>query len=483
MKISDLPKQLKKDIQQALKQYHMVTEPQSTELTNLVLVQMREQNQMTLPKRQAINAVLDEGLSQMMLRQPESGQILSRRFRDKISIAQVSQELSLTIDQVKHKQKDGFEELAKIIWTMDYEARLARVAEQKSKLEAKRYTELFGIDTLFKALYEQLTSESTPWVVTLAGIGGIGKTSLANYTVRKVVETLKYHDVVWLTVSEGTQRKRPYPATTPQQTFDRLILQLCRKMLPSLSNQASQEERLTQLQYLLKSQRYLIIVDDLELEADTAYLISELITLASPSRFLLTSRTQPIPHSGSQSICLPELSEEHSMALIRHYANEIGFTAAAKAEDEDLRPIYELVGGNPFSLKHLVNLALRRPLKPLLVSLKQRPLENGDEIYKHILHETWLSLNDNAKTVLAVMTLSTEGGMDPEQIATFSGLPDGKLWPAINELIGRSLLEVRSSTLWERSYGIHRLTELFLRTLINGNDDQTTDFKDGHNEL
>lgn len=132
MKISDLPKQLKKDIQQTLKQYHMVTEPQSTELSNLVLVQMREQNQTTLPKRQAINAVLDEGLSQMMLRQPESGQILSRRFRDKISIAQVSQELSLTIDQVKHKQKDGFEELAKIIWTMDYEARLARVAEQKA---------------------------------------------------------------------------------------------------------------------------------------------------------------------------------------------------------------------------------------------------------------------------------------------------------------------------------------------------------------
>lgn len=126
---------------------------------------------------------------------------------------------------------------------------------------------------------------------------------------------------------------------------------------------------------------------------------------------------------------------------------------------------------------------MRRPLKPLLVSLKQRPLESGDEIYKHILHETWLSLNDDAKTVLAVMTLSTEGGMDPEQIATFSGLPDSKLWPAINELIGRSLLEVRSSTLWERSYGIHRLTELFLRTLINGDDDQTIDFKDGHNEL
>lgn len=471
MTTSDFLNQLTKDVQDALKQFHKVEDPPDSALSKLILVQMRQRHLVPLSKRRAVNVVLGEALTQMKSHQPEGEKILSRRFLDNISIAQVSQELNLTIDQVKHKQKDGFKELASIIWTMEQEARLARVSEQKSKLEAKRYTELFGIDQLSDLLFNRLTAEEAPWVVTLAGIGGIGKTSLANFTVRQVIEELKYHDVVWLTISEVTRSKRPYPPATPQQTFEKLVAQLCRKMLPALSNETPLEERLIRLQQLLKSQPYLIIIDDLELKADTAYLISELVTLAMPSRFLLTSRTQPAPHSGSLSICLPELTVENSLMLVRHYAGEIGFSEAVAASDEDLLPIYKLVGGNPFCLKHLVNLALHRPLKSLLISLQQRPLANGDGMYKHILHETWLSLSDDAKAVLAIMTLATEGGMDPERIAHLSGLNDARLWPAINELIGRSLLEVRSSTLWERFYGIHRLTELFLRSLLEGEDD------------
>jgi hypothetical protein len=479
MKKSSPPKQLKKEIHQALKQYHLVQEPPDNLLSNLVWIQSIKQTQRGYSKRFCINSVLDEGLTQLRFHNIEAAQILQKRFLDRKSIPLVSQECDLTIDQVKHKQNDALQELAKIVWDLENEARISMVTAQKSKLEAKGYTALFGIDQLFEALFAHLTTDGSPWVVTLVGIGGIGKTSLANYTVRKVIEQLHYHDVVWLKISELNRSKRPYPPPSPQQTFEKLIAQLCQKMLPALSNQTKLDDRLRYLQQLLKSQPYLIIIDDLELQAETAYLISELVTLANPSRFLLTSRIQPAPHAGSQSICLPELTEAYSLALIRHYASEIGFTQAVEAKDEDLLPIFELVGGNPFSLKHLVNLAMHRPLKSLLVSLRKRPLESGDEIYKHILHETWLSLSDDAKTVLAIMTLATDGGIDPDDISRLSGLSDAKLWPAINELIGRSLLEVRSHTFWERFYGIHRLTELFLRSLMGGDDSEDESETDG----
>ena len=101
----------------------------------------------------------------------------------------------------------------------------------------------------------------------------------------------------------------------------------------------------------------------------------------------------------------------------------------------------------------------------------------------HILQETWLSLSNDAKTVLAVMTLATDGGMEPDMIAKLTGLSDANLWPAINELIGRSLLEVRSDSMWDRSYGIHRLTELFLRSLLNGGNDQNAENKNGNDDL
>ncbi|WP_420641591.1 NB-ARC domain-containing protein [Candidatus Leptofilum sp.] len=470
------PAQLKKDIHQAFKHFHKVQEPPDNLLSNLVLVQETQKKESAKPKRYCVNVVLEKGLTQLENHQAEGAQILRKRFLDNKSISEVDKELGLSsLDRVKHKQSSAFSELTQIIWDLEFAARNALITAQKSKLEAKSYTELFGIDKLHKELRNLLMAEASPWVVTLAGIGGIGKTSLANFTVRHVIERLHYHDVVWLKISEVGRGKRPYP--TPQ-TFDKLIGQLCQKMLPALSSQTSQEERLFHLQQLLKSQRFLIIIDDLELQEDTAYLISELVALSNPSRFLLTSRTKPAPHAGSQSISLPELTEVYSLALIRHYAEEIGFAEAVQANDKELLPMYKLVGGNPFCLKQLVNLARHRPLKSLLDSLGKRPLDSGDGMYQHILKETWLGLSDDAKTVLAVMTLATEAGMDADQIAKLSVLPDARLWPAINELIGRSLLEIRSSTLWERSYGIHRLTELFLRSLMNGGSDEDTENDD-----
>ncbi|GJM40640.1 MAG: hypothetical protein DHS20C20_09220 [Ardenticatenaceae bacterium] len=481
MKKIDLPTQLKKDVHLALKHYHKIEEPPDNTLSNLVLVQATQEEQNNPSKRFCINHILEEGITQLRFHQAEGAQILRKRFLDGKSIGEVNQEMAFkSTDRVKHKQSSALMELAQIIWGLEVAARNNLITTQKSKLFAKGYTELFGIKGLYQKLFAHLMAEGSPWVITLAGIGGIGKTTLANFTVRRVIEELHYHDVVWLKISDVADEERPYP---PQQIFEKLIAQLCQRMLPALSNQTSQTERLVHLQRLLKSQPFLIIIDDLELKENTAYLIKELVSLAAPSRFLLTSRIQPAPHAGSQSIILPELEEASSLALIRHYASEIGFSDAANAKNEDLLPIYKLVGGNPFSLKHLVNLALHRPLKSLLDSLSKRPLISGSEMYKHILHETWLSLSDDAKTVLAVMTLATDGGIDPELIAKFSGLSDANLWPAINELIGRSLLEVRSSTMWERSYGIHRLTELFLRSLMNGDNDQNAENKDGNDDL
>lgn len=465
----EIPNSLKAELHAALKQWHSVKEPPDNLLSNLVLVQnmRREQGaQTSSASRYFINEVLLEGLEQLGLHQLEGAQILRKRFLDRKPIAMVALEMNLSLDQVKHKQKQALKDMAKVVWELESEARNALINAQKGGLEAKSYTQLFGINALSDRLFGLLTTDESPWVATLVGIGGIGKTSLANFSVRRVIEQLHYHDIIWLKISEVNPNKRPFPPVTPRQTFDKLVVQLCRRLLPALSNQTEAEERFLQLQQLLKSQPYLIIIDDLELRSDTAYLISELVSLANPSRFLLTSRTSPADHAGSQTICLRELEEADSLALIRHYAQEIGFVQAANATDDDLRPIFELVGGNPYTLKQLVNLAKGRPLNSLLTSLKQRPLESGKEIYMHILQETWLTLSDEAKAVLAIMPLAADGGMAPDQIAVLSQLPDERLWPAINELIGRSLLEVRSSTIWERYYGIHRLTELFIRSLL-----------------
>lgn len=481
-----LPK-LKTDVHTALKQWHTIDDDARPPLPTLLLVQnyVHELGPSTpATTRLATNKALLAALELLEKQQPQAATILKKRFHDQETIQRVSQQMHLSIDQVKHKQREALGLLANILYALEMELRAASITRQEGQLEAKSYTWLFGIDALADRLLTLLTTAVSPWVISLVGIGGIGKTSLANHVVRRTIRCLYYEEVLWLKIAN--QPRKAHPLAGPEQTFQHLITQMSQRLLPALPRDTPFQEQRRQLQPLFKSQRYLIVVDNLELAADTAYLLAELLTLAQPSRFLLTSRTPPVDHAGSLSISLPELSQADSLALIRHYAAEIGFTQAAAAGDADLLPIYQVVGGNPLALKQIVNLAKTRPLPPLLASLRQRPLADGEALYQHILQETWLTLSQDAKAVLAIMPLAAEGGMDPEQIAQLSGLPEARLWPAINELIGRSLLEVRSGSqsgpqrgleggpqrgqLWERFYGIHRLTELFVRSLLDDDD-------------
>lgn len=464
------------DIHTALKHWHTVDEPSADEpseppLSYLLLVQNQYHElgpQTPATTRLAINKVLLAGLDRLEKQQPQAADLLKKRFLDQETMQRVAHLLGLSLDQVKHKQRQALELLANILYAQEMAARQVYVTRQEGQLEAKSYTHLFGVEQLADRLITLLTTAVSPWVISLVGIGGIGKTSLANHAVRQAIRRLYYEEVLWLKIAN--QPAKAHPLAGPEQTFQQLITQISQKLLPALPRDTVFKERLRQLQLLFKSQRYLVVVDNLELEADTAYLLAELVTLAQPSRFLLTSRTPPVDHAGSLSLSLPELSQADSVALMRHYAAEIGFTQAAAAEEADLWPIYQVVGGNPFALKQIVSLAKVRPLPTLLASLRQRPLADGETIYQHILQEAWLTLSPDAKAVLAIMPLAAEGGMDPEQIARLSGLPEAQLWPAINELRGRSLLEVRSSHLWDRFYGIHRLTELFVRSLLDDDD-------------
>lgn len=339
-----LPK-LKTNVHTALKHWHTVDDHAEPLLSYLLLVQNQYHElgpQTPTASRLATNKVLLAGLELLEKQQPQAADLLKKRFLDQETIQRVSRQLGLSVDQVKHKQRQALELLAVILYASEIEVREALITRQEGQLEAKSYTRLFGIEALSDRLFTLLTGTDSPWVITLVGIGGIGKTSLANHAVRQAIRCLYYEDVLWLKIAN--QAMKPHPLAGPEQTFQHLITQLSQKLLPALPRDTAFKERLRQLQPLLKSQCYLVVVDNLELEADTAYLLAELVTLAQPSRFLLTSRTPPVDHAGSLSISLPELSQTDSVALIRHYAAEIGFTLAVTAPDEELLAIYQVVG-------------------------------------------------------------------------------------------------------------------------------------------
>lgn len=58
-----------------------------------------------------------------------------------------------------------------------------------------------------------------------------------------------------------------------------------------------------------------------------------------------------------------------------------------------------------------------------------------------------------------------ESGGEPRYLMAISGLQEATFWFAVQQLRARTLLEVRG-TLEEKRYGVHRLTETFVRSEI-----------------
>ena len=81
-------------------------------------------------------------------------------------------------------------------------------------------------------LQEQLTSAGPPWLIAIEGIGGIGKTSLADMLARRLLGDATWHDFAWVTArqqsfnSGGAIKAIEQPALTTDALVEELVQQL-----------------------------------------------------------------------------------------------------------------------------------------------------------------------------------------------------------------------------------------------------------------
>lgn len=435
----------------ALKNWHNV-EATIAEMDGLLLVS-QEQGQGHPHRHQALNRVVLNGLAVLERQHELGGKILRRRFVDgDETILEVAHRLRLSEDQVKRRQREALNSLVEIIWNQEMVARQNWVQAQQAGLAPAGHDHLIGLDERHEELVGVLAAPAGPWLVAIVGIGGIGKTSLANMAAHTLIDRFAFHRVVWLRLNG-----RPF-------TGDELLLQLADH--PGLAIPAgTAPQRLQTLRQSLKAIPHLVILDNLESESQINLLAESLPPLANPSKFLLTSRVRLPAGTTSHNITLQELSQTQSLSLIRNQAQAIGLKSLAEASETELTPIYQHVGGNPLAIKLVVGLAAILPLPQILADLVTTETKEIEQLYRHIYWQTWHSLSEEAQMVLELMPMIAGIGARPEQIAAITHFEPARLWPTITELVNRSLLEVQG-TPWERRYAIHRLTESFLKTEI-----------------
>jgi hypothetical protein len=452
-------------VHEALSGWHAQAGPPKTALDDLLLVQTRQaelaRDGNPLALRLAANYVLWEALALLERHDETAAHVLRWRFPDNNTLLQVANRLNVSEHTVSRLQRAALSSLAALLVTEEMELRQGRIQEQEALLPPPSYTRLFGVEERRDQLATELGAASGPGVVALVGIGGIGKTALADAVTRDLIQAFAFEDVFWLRYEARTMSGQ---ALSAEHAFDALLMDLVGH-LGLGSGATSSAARLVAVRQHLKGTLALVIIDNLESEAVADYFLDHLLGLAGPSKFLLTTRTHPPGQAAVRQFSLPELSPENASRLLRHHATEIGATVAAAATDEEIGRIYAVTGGNPLALKLVVGLLDLLPLGHVLADLAHSRGGAVEELYRHIYWQTWRTLSEPARRLLQAMPLVAESGGEPDYLKALSQLDDDSFWSALQQLRSRSLLEVRG-TLAEKRYGIHRLTETFVRTEI-----------------
>ena len=452
-------KKLRKDIHTTFKSWDDATRDASP-LDYLFLVRHATFKD-NVSIHRATKELILQGLKTLATEHEDSEVVLREHYFDGNLMHAMANRRNVAQSTIYRKQDQALKQLADILQSMEDQA----VAEYQTTLEKRLQlppeTHVFGIDQCQAEVLAQITNSASPWLISIEGLGGIGKTTLAGSIARSPELMGHFRSIAWVSAKQreylpgvGLDGEES-AALSEAQLIDRLLEQFDQT---AVLLQSASEKRNAVIQ-LLKSEPYLIFIDNLETVADYQTLIPLLWDIANPSKVVLTSRHSIQAYPNIFCYALDELDRSDAFQLIIQEADRRGIPDLVKASEDQLARIYTVVGGNPLAIKLVVGQTAFLALPHVLDNLKDAQGQSVLDLYTHIYHQVWELLSPQSRQVLLVMPLAQDGTL--QQLLTLSELEPAILHEALQQLAVLSLVQVEGN-LEERYYTIHRLTETFL---------------------
>lgn len=168
------------------------------------------------------------------------GDLLRQRFWYGDTTRKVALHFHLSTDQVNQLQRDAIDALSQLILNKEQEIKQADAQRLLGRLPVQNYSLIFGVKSIQQKLLPVLIGQGEPWVIAICGIGGIGKTAVADFLIRSAIPDLPFSDILWI--------RAPSEKSAGSLT-DYVIQALARQVLPEPSPVSDQ---LSQIRNVLK---------------------------------------------------------------------------------------------------------------------------------------------------------------------------------------------------------------------------------------
>ncbi len=336
-------------------------------------------------------------------------------------------------------------------------------AEQEALLPAPSYSRLFGVEPLIEEIVNHLKMSSTRLIV-LTGIGGIGKTAVADAATREAIRQDLFARVVWFSAEE-------IPFHVSDEHNSPIAIALGHRLLLENRAESTPAKQLARLRFMLQRQPHLVVIDDLD--ASSPALLKQLQETIGSGKCLLTAQQQPAIDVETIHVSIPELPYEQAIQLLNYQVEVAGAAILQQARETDLQQVYAVVGGNPLALRLIPRLAKIYSLSEIIQGWQIGQPDHIARVYRSIYDDLWKTLLPIEQQLMRVMPFVAPGGGTRQYLQAISSLPGETLWPILTKLVESCLIEPHGH-LYERKYGIHRLTEQYIisRWRAKGDDTQ-----------
>lgn len=455
-----------KDVHKALKLWHKNDVEQSS--LDRLLLYRRALQQCAGNVADAQRMVLRQALD-ALAQQTETGyEILDLRFVQQQAVLPTAHQLNIEESTLYKKQRGALLHLTEILNRTESALRQEALTNLDARLEPPNYAQLFGIDAVMLDLVAHILRREPPWLFMLNGLGGIGKTTLADSLLRQLVMRGEIDDFAWISARQErfSLQGRIHSLATPALTEHALVEGLIAQVLPDYPLPITDlGAAVSALQQQFRALSYLIVVDNLETVIDVESLLPILRRLADPAQLVLTSRKSLYGEPDIFHLSVPGLSEADASDLIRYEASLRNLPELASASDESLRPIYATVGGNPLALRLIIGQTHIHSLDTVLENLRAARGVTVETLYTFIYENIWRGLDEYARRALLAMPLVPESGADMAYLVDISALTFADMTDALNTLVTLNLVDKRGSSDGS-PYTIHNLTRSFLQEQV-----------------